>query len=303
MYSYSIYIWHQIIIAFYRYCINGNVGVIGYVVCILLTLLIGAFSYFAIEKRMSVIFKKKTALLLCICLSVLVAGSGLYVYLKAGVMRDVPELNVSASDIHRGMHSEYNARVYAMDTEFSDDDRIKILAVGDSFVRDWCNVLMESDVAERIDISYVYGSSIDESFAGRISKADYIFVNGSTVCENKIPECIINNMKNEAELWGVGTKCFGVSNGNIYNRRYREDYFQLTAPYDDVKEQYNKELELCGEHYIDFINPVLQENGEVRVFTDTGKFISQDCRHLTQAGAQYYAKILNFEDIFHEKNK
>ena len=30
----------------------------------------------------------------------------------------------------------------------------------------------------------------------------------------------------------------------------------------------------------------------VRVFTDDGMFISQDCRHLTEAGAKYYAKIL-----------
>lgn len=72
----------------------------------------------------------------------------------------------------------------------------------------------------------------------------------------------------------------------------------MTASYADISGQYQEELRLCGERYVDFIKPVLQQDGRVRVFTDTGKFISQDCRHLTEAGAQYYARILDFDRIF-----
>lgn len=260
----------------------------------------GMFSYFVIEKWLSARLKNLTAKVLCICISSIVFGSGIYVYLKGGVMRDVPELDIVASDIHRGMHSEYNERVYTMNVEFSADDRIKVLAVGNSFVRDWCNVLLESDIAEELDISYVYDSDINENYAERIAGADYIFVNASMVCEDKIPECIVDNMGKEAELWSIGTKCYGISNGNVYNRRHREGYFQMTASYADVREQYQKELELCGDHYVDFIKPVLRQEDQVRVFTDTGKLISQDCRHLTKAGAQYYAGILDFEGIFYK---
>lgn len=39
---------------------------------------------------------------------------------------------------------------------------------------------------------------------------------------------------------------------------------------------------------------VQQPNGNVRVFTDDGMFISQDCRHLTKAGTQYYAKLIDW---------
>lgn len=296
--SYSIYIWHQIIIAFYRYCIDGNLGIAGCVLCTVLTVIMGTVSYVLIEKRLTSKLKSMSLIALCISISGMILGSGMYVYLKGGVMRNVPELDVFISDVHRGMHSAYNDRVYAMDVEFSEDDRIKVLAVGNSFVRDWCNVLMESDIAAKLDISYVYGSAINEEYACRIARADYIFVNGSMVCEDKIPECIEEHMANGAEIWSVGTKCYGVSNGNIYNRRYREEYLQMTASYADVSGQYQEELRLCGERYVDFIKPVLQQDGRVRVFTDTGKFISQDCRHLTKAGAQYYARILDFDRIF-----
>jgi hypothetical protein len=47
--------------------------------------------------------------------------------------------------------------------------------------------------------------------------------------------------------------------------------------------------------YIDLIEKVRQTDGTVRVFSDDGRFISQDCRHLTQAGAQFYANRLHLE--------
>lgn len=50
------------------------------------------------------------------------------------------------------------------------------------------------------------------------------------------------------------------------------------------------------------IDLVLRQNGTVQVFTDDGRFISQDCRHLTRAGAQYYAKLMNWKIIFKNHN-
>ena len=49
---------------------------------------------------------------------------------------------------------------------------------------------------------------------------------------------------------------------------------------------------------LDMMLPVMIDDKHVKVFTDDGKFISQDCRHLTQAGAQYYAKILELDKLF-----
>ncbi|MDE0965261.1 MAG: hypothetical protein OSB73_19200, partial [Candidatus Latescibacteria bacterium] len=48
------------------------------------------------------------------------------------------------------------------------------------------------------------------------------------------------------------------------------------------------------DRYIDLIGAVIDEDGTVPVFTPDCRFISQDCRHLTIYGAQFYANI--FED-------
>ena len=52
------------------------------------------------------------------------------------------------------------------------------------------------------------------------------------------------------------------------------------------------------EHYINFIDMSLTENGQIRAFTPEGKFISQDCRHLTKAGAMYFASKIDFKNVF-----
>lgn len=39
--------------------------------------------------------------------------------------------------------------------------------------------------------------------------------------------------------------------------------------------------------------------GRIRVFSDSNMYISQDTKHLTQGGAQYYAKILDLKEILY----
>lgn len=52
------------------------------------------------------------------------------------------------------------------------------------------------------------------------------------------------------------------------------------------------------EHYIDFLKLSSTADGRIRVFTEDGKFISMDCRHLTQEGARWFAKKINWKQIF-----
>jgi hypothetical protein len=53
-----------------------------------------------------------------------------------------------------------------------------------------------------------------------------------------------------------------------------------------------------GNQYVDLLKLSLMKDSSVVVFSDEQKFISQDCRHLTQNGAKYYARIIDFYQIF-----
>lgn len=295
--SYSIFIWHQIIFAFYRYVISSDMGAVGIVFCLIMTAIVSLASFKVFEERINKHMIKMNNFgvfiegIIC-CLSTLIA---LIVYINAGVVRDVPELDIWKSNIHRGMHAEYNDKVYSLDQDFTDNDNIKVLSVGNSFARDWCNVLLESQIADQLEIRYIYSNNLSERYIDRIKQADFIFI----VAEMKeSPDIIMNNAKKSAQIWGIGTKRYGDTNGNIYANRNREGYFLQTASYDKVAEQYESEKMEWEDHYIDFIEPVLCQNGEVKVFTDDNMFISQDCRHLTRAGAKYYSRTFDLEKMF-----
>ena len=100
-------------------------------------------------------------------------------------------------------------------------------------------------------------------------------------------------------IYGIGTKEFGETNGNEYQKRHSEEYFTLTAPMDsDYVQEYKMERNCWPEaYYIDFVKPVHMANYRVRIFTDNQKFISQDCRHLTQEGARFYARELDLAKL------
>lgn len=295
--SYSFYIWHQFVFAFWKYIVDASMRGWSIVVCLALTAVLGVLSYLTIECK--VLRGAQNKLLICTTLLCAVTTAlSLNIYFRAGVVRDVPELGVYADNIHRGMHAEYCDRPYALDVDFKEDDRIKVLTIGDSYVRDWVNVLRESDLSDMLDISYIHGTNLSEKHIRRISEADYIFINADRLLadDDKL-SYLLENKKDTTILWGIGTKCYGDSNGNIYNRRFRADYYEMTGTYRSVYEEYKRESENL-EYYIDFIAPVLKPNGEVRIFTDTNMYISQDCRHLTEAGAKYYAKLLDLKGIF-----
>ena len=205
--------------------------------------------------------------------------------------------------MHRGMHAEYCDIPYSWDKDFESTDKVKIAVIGDSFGRDWANILNESPISDRIEISYIYSRSIGvyEDNKDRLLEADVVFrtFSSSTAdIDDDLP-----NIVPDDKLYIVGYKNFGSSNGIIYSQRKTEDYFDQTIALDDEVLRNNQILsERYGDHYIDMIGAVQDKDGLVRVFTDDRHFISQDCRHLTKFGAQYYARIMNLSWITEKSN-
>jgi len=217
-----------------------------------------------------------------------------WIYLHAGVVRDVPEQNITFDNVHRGMHGEYCDRVYKMDKDFERNDKIKVLAIGNSFTRDFVNCLLESQYADSVEVSYVY--SWNEKYVDRVKQADYVFCLGQKL---EVPLYVWDNVKDDAEVWGIGTKSFGESNGIVYARRGREGYLNTTVEMEDgIRERNDEWSKQWGEKYINFVEIASVKDGKVRVFTEDGKFISQDCRHLTKEGAQWYAGKIDWDNIF-----
>lgn len=306
--SYSIFIWHQILLAFYRYTITSKFTLGSYVILLAGTAVLSLLSYCFIEQTTSNALKSKkgktilyTAIaVVVICLNVF-AG---WIYLRAGVVRDIPELYISKNDVHRGMHAEYVDRGYQYDKPFATDKK-HWYVIGNSFGRDFVNVILESPVLEQVEISY----STDKQFKNeneRFANADRVFIATLGLKEELVTEvevhCVANGLDRN-QLIIVGEKNFGESNGQIYARRNKPDYFEQYIEVED-KERYiirNRHFsELYGSRFIDLMSMVTNEKDHVRVFTPDRHFMSADCRHLSKGGAIYFGQIIDWKEYLND---
>lgn len=290
--SYSLYMWHQPVFAFTRYAYFKELTPGRIAALFGLAGILSALSYRFVETPFRQ--KRKTSirvvLAFVIPLFAATTAAGLWLYFNSGIVRDVPELSITRGEGVAGQNANYNSRIYDLDEDFRSDRR-HVLVVGNSFARDWANVLLESDFANGIELSYVYASnSGDLSNRDRIvqlaASADVVFWaatdQGRPVWLKDIG----------VPLYVVGPKNFGESTGIFYNYRGPNYYAQRTLPDQRVRLRSKVLGAAFGDRYIDLIAPLADDEGKVPVFTPEGKFISQDCRHLTRAGASFYARIL-----------
>lgn len=303
--SYSIYVWHQVIIAFTRYSFTNEFGINVFIMMLLVISLVSVISYIFIEKKLSLLMKTKKIRLTMSCLfiwllTIFVSGG---IYLKAGIVRDVPELDTYVDDAKRGIHAEYNRQRHALRVKQFETDKPHWLILGNSFANDWANVVLESDIKDKVELLI---SSPDSAFLRseqiKYKSADRIFVSMLNVDEDIINKvlsvCVLNGLSKE-QLFIVGEKDFGQNSGQIYWHKGDPNYFKMTARMDDGFYEKNERLKSIYKiQFVDLIGLVLQDDGTVRVFTDDCKFISQDTQHFTKGGAKYFAKLIDWSRFF-----
>lgn len=290
--SFSIFVWHQILLAFYRYFISDDMTLTFGLGLWVSTIVLSLITYYGIEQRLQPTWKNFGLSVALFVLTVVPAG---WVYINAGVIRDVPELSITKGQVHRGMFAEYCDRVYQYNQDFDNNGKLKVLVEGVSFGRDFANILLESEWADKIDLSYLYKH--DEKYQQRYADCDILFTFSS---KDDVPSYVWDNMKDTSRVIGLGTKNFGTCNGQVYQKRNDEDYFDQTVSIYPNFYTLN-ELWKQGwgeENYVDFLKLSTAQDGKIRVFTDDHKFISQDCRHLTQDGSKWFAKKLESDAWF-----
>jgi peptidoglycan/LPS O-acetylase OafA/YrhL len=286
--SYSFYMWHQVFLAYCRYIIVDAIDIKFAIWLLLLIIFTSYLSYQLIEQpyRDRKKVSPRTLVLTLLPLFIFLLIGSYEIYNRAGIVRDVPELDLSSSERTRGKHAQYNSRVFKFTDPFLNDGRVKVLVVGNSFARDWCNVLLESEFAPKLDISYSPAILGIDNDPIRSSHADLVFWVSPSAEDIKKANISLS------KLWVIGTKNFGVNNGRFYNYRGSNYFNQRTSLQAGVLESYRSERQIWGDRYIDLLEPILDTDDRVPVFTPDRKFISQDTRHLTRAGAQFYASLV-----------
>lgn len=224
----KVNLYHQIVVAYMYYAVTDRTDLYVLMIFITLVSLLSAVIYRLVEKPLEFVVKKNVlhvlvpSVVVCLFTS---AVSG-FIYLFAGVVRDVSELGIEKTNVHRGMHAEYCDLPYSWDKDFESCVKVKVAVVGDSFGRDWANILNESLISDEIEIPYIYPrlKKAYEENQDRLLEADVVFrtFSSSTAdVTDSLPNMILDN-----KLYIVGYKNFGSSNGIIYIHRQSKDYFE-----------------------------------------------------------------------------
>ena len=284
--SLSVFLWHQPLFAFYRYFFADELSPVILCCLIGIALLLSFFTYYLFEKRITINKLSR----ICLILSFIIVNVfALWIYQRGGVVRDIPELDIQEGVTDPMAFEQYTDRIYQYDHEFSQDNsKKKILVIGNSFARDFANILLESPMRDSVQLSYHY-AFIDCPIT-RIRQCDRIYFFG---WKHDVPDSVWRKLKQNADVWGIGTKNHGTSNGIFYKYRHRNDYHsQRTTLREGFYIVNNKLKEEWQGNYVDILSLTIDSKGSVPVFSPNHKFITYDGRHLTPAGACFYQTLI-----------
>jgi peptidoglycan/LPS O-acetylase OafA/YrhL len=310
--SYSLYLWHQPLIAFFRMsCPNPPSPFVQALVALAAIPLAWASCRW-VEKpfRDPRYFSRKAVFLLAILFGVALGGVGLVIDHEGGFPNRVPGMTSDGGGGRRITREMYVDRIFQYtDRSFVDPAKPNVLVLGNSFGRDFINSAIENGYMTHVETCYLpvnnrgdFGcfagaDAVSAQIRGRLIEADIVvLVQGDTPTFNTA--CWDHDLSLLKSLGAkrvilVGTKNFGwnpnaiMSMGESGRHNYRPRVKDEVWQWNDA-DRHN----VPPDSFVDVIGMVADDAHTVPIFTTTGQLISEDGRHFTKPGAKYFGQLL-----------
>ena len=297
--SYSIYLWHQPVFAFARITRFNAISPVYLLMTLPIILGLSILTWRFVERPFrdkSVVSQRQLLATVLLSLTVL-TGVGLALHLSNGAPN---RMGGSSQVSEAGANIQYNERIRSRlpkDFRSSRPGKQAILVVGNSFARDFANVLIEAglersaDISYRDDISHCRQAWSDEN-RSLIARADIvIFASGRYT-----PSCVADTQRlieaAGSTIWFTGTKNFGYNLNPLIRLPAEDRSMVKLAISPEIVEINARQAEQIGRNYVDIIRILTTDGAMIRVADDEGRLLTTDRIHLSQAGAQYVAARL-----------
>jgi hypothetical protein len=297
--SYSVYLWHQPILAFLRL---GSMQAPSPLLQFLLSVLaipLGYLSWRYVEQtfrdRKRVPAQRFYALA-CAAIAVLVA-TGYGFHRTYGLVAWAPQYSYGA-DPKIYVEQPFALRANA----FHHEGVQKVLVVGNSFARDFINMLREADYLKGREVVYWEGDCLhrsNDALEGLLASASLVVfaenwgtlpqyaqdVQESVACYHEL------RTKTDARVVLMGAKNFGWNNDFVRLSQGDVTHIRVT-PLTSIVGFNNSVRPAIGADFVDILATVTDADGKVPLFTPDGRFITYDTNHLTRAGAVFLGSRL-----------
>ena len=340
--SYSVYLWHQPLFAFFRIQSEAPPSASAFLVLTLSSLGLGWLSWRYIEQP----FRDRQRFSRRQIFRYATVGAGLFLSLGFtghaydGFLNRYPPEDrhlIVAADREKMGRYVYKRFKEHLDQPFSQDGRLKVLVIGDSFGQDFINMLAEAKALDHVSLSVHEIASrcgnlyLETDFLHHIEEADRAqclkdgWYEGERLWENLdqadvvflasawtiwaaklLPKSIENLKKDtDAKIVLIGPKFFGQVNPGQY---IGWDDQKKKALIHSIKGSHATVNDMMINHHDDniFVNVsdlFCESTKECRVFTPDAKLISYDGGHLTKEGAAYLGRKLVTDPLIREALK
>ncbi len=309
--SYSVYLYHQPVFAFLRLASLDEPSWQIMAASMLPTLVLGWLSWRFVERP----FRDRRKMPDSRVLAFTIIGTsfamlaGLAVHQTSGFRARWPELADGDPLFGANQNAAYVQAQMALNGKpFASPDRHRnVLVVGDSYARDFLNMANETGSLSRFSVSYMESYLDDAACADptlparildRARDADQVVL--STMFHERNISCLADTIR-RLEAAGVthvvllGTKNFGFNNNAIMHIPAARRYAWRVRPLAQFSaENRAAAAAISAKNYVDLLGLIDNGSGTIPVFTPERKFISQDRRHLTRAGARFVGeKVFN----------
>jgi peptidoglycan/LPS O-acetylase OafA/YrhL len=294
--SYSLYLWHQPIFAYFRVFSLAQPSPLTFLSLFPVIFVFSFLTWKLVESpfRIKAFLSRKNFFYFALSFSILFIVIGLFLNKNYGMPLRVFDHTISISDMDKRI---YNERVYSLKKSgFSKASLTKILIIGNSFARDFTNITLENFDVRRVEI--VYRNDLQECIEADINKklfnlfveADVIvFASGgySKDCYSKDISFALSQNK---KIFYIGTKEFGYNLNWLIRLSKNERFNKFNTISAEIISADKKMSEaLPQEHFISLLTPTLV-NGKIPITDELGRMLSTDRRHLTKYGAVYFGK-------------
>ncbi|MBB3912705.1 acyltransferase family protein [Sphingomonas desiccabilis] len=304
--SYSAYLWHQPLFAFARVASLTPPGAAELAGLVLLTFLLATLTWRFVETPF------RSARMMSLRLFAPIVGLATAALIACGLLFHVAEgfprwtyPNISgAGDVY----IDYNERIRKYDTSvFPADGRPNIVLIGNSFARDFGNVLAEAGILDRVNFAYIYSSPdlakspLPAGKAGLLRSASLVIVALSDPEPDRAAALIADNAQVLAPLTKappvyIGSKNFGY-NINPFGRVSMAERPHAFAAFPAEQQAVNEQLQrtLPPADYLNLLHLLGPDGRKLRFYDDRGNPMTPDRRHLTRFGAAFLAERLHDE--------
>ena len=224
---------------------------------------------------------------------------GLAMYKTYGFQEIWPELSYGADP-----RMYVDAPNKFQGSSFRDNGKFRMLVIGNSFARDYINMMQETGYLDSTDLVYLPHRcdeyiSDNKSFDKLLAQSNVVIYAGNwgepDTHEDELPG-VVSCYKYLASVTGgrvyvLGAKNFGWNNDFV--RIMGNDYLGTRVkPADSIVKFNERAKQALGAAYVDLIAAVEDKSGRVPIFAPGGRFITYDTNHLTRPGASYVGRLL-----------